>query len=73
MDVKVLMVIAAYRASRHEATGYTPNFLMYGREVRDPIDLAMGAPMRKNTSLPTNSLKRFVMPKNRPIRWQGPA
>ena len=36
------MVMAAYRASRLEATGYSLNFLMYAREVRTPIDLVMG-------------------------------
>ena len=33
-------VLAAYHASTHESTGYTPNFLMFGREVRVPLDLA---------------------------------
>jgi len=37
--------MAAYRASRHEATGYTPNYLGMGREVRAPVDLVYGAPM----------------------------
>ena len=36
-DERVPMVMAAYRASRHEATGYSPNFLMFGREVRAPL------------------------------------
>jgi hypothetical protein len=31
--------MAAYRSSRHEATQYTPNYLMFGREVRAPVDL----------------------------------
>ena len=35
---RVSMVMAAYRASRHEATGYSPHFLVIGREVRAPID-----------------------------------
>ena len=37
-------VMAAYRSSRHEATGFTPNYLMFGREVRAPIDLVYGIP-----------------------------
>ena len=37
-------VMAAYRASRHEATGFTPNKLFLGREVHMPIDLVMGLP-----------------------------
>ena len=35
------MVMAAYWASRHKATGYSPNFVMYGREVRASIELVM--------------------------------
>jgi hypothetical protein len=37
-------VMAAYRASPHDATGYSPNFLMLGRETRAPIDLVYGPP-----------------------------
>jgi len=37
-------VMAAYRASPHEVTGYTPNFLMFGRETRAPLDLVYGKP-----------------------------
>jgi transposase InsO family protein len=37
-------VMAAYRSSRHSATGYSPNFLVFGREVRAPIDLVLGLP-----------------------------
>ena len=35
---------AAYRASVHEATGYSPNFLMFGHENRMPIDVILGCP-----------------------------
>jgi len=35
-------VAAALRASPSEATGYSPNFLMYGREVNTPADIAYG-------------------------------
>jgi hypothetical protein len=31
-------VMAAYRSAVHESTGYSPNFLHFGREVRAPID-----------------------------------
>lgn len=37
-------VVAAYRASPHEATGFTPNFLMFGRETKAPLDLVYGRP-----------------------------
>jgi len=35
---------AAYRASVHEATGFTPNRLMLGREVNAPLDVLLGTP-----------------------------
>jgi transposase InsO family protein len=43
-DVKLQSVMAAYRASAHESTGFSPNFLMFGRENRAPIDLLYGGP-----------------------------
>jgi predicted aspartyl protease len=39
---------AAYRATQHESTGYTPNHLMLGREVRLPADIIFGTPDIKN-------------------------
>ena len=36
-DIRLPFVMAAYRASRHEATGYSPNFLVLGREARAPL------------------------------------
>ena len=37
-------VLAAYRASSHESTGFSPNLLMFGRETRAPLDLVYGRP-----------------------------
>ncbi len=37
-------VTSAYRSSQHSVTRYTPNFLVYGREARMPIDLVLGTP-----------------------------
>jgi len=34
--------MAAYRASRHGSTGYSPNFLTLGREVRGSVDILYG-------------------------------
>jgi len=41
-DQKLPFVMAAYRAAKHESTGYSPNFLIFGREARAPIDLLLG-------------------------------
>ena len=37
-------IMAAYRSAKHEATGFTPNLLVYGRELSAPIDLVLGRP-----------------------------
>jgi len=42
-DDRLPAVMAAYRAAKHESTGYSPNFLVFGRENRAPLDLVLGA------------------------------
>jgi len=43
-DVLLPHVTAAYRASEHQSTGYSSNYLMFGREVRAPADLIFETP-----------------------------
>ena len=43
-DTKLPAVAFAYRSSVQESTGFTPFFLMYGREARVPADLVYGEP-----------------------------
>jgi len=38
-DTHVAYVLAAYNATEHSATGYTPNMLVFGRELRFPNEL----------------------------------
>ena len=47
-DQRLPQVMAAYRASPHSSTGYTPNRLFLGRETRMPLDLVMGTPEEDN-------------------------
>ena len=41
-DVHLPLLTAAYRSSKHEQTGWSPNMLMLPREVRVPIELTLG-------------------------------
>ena len=43
-DLHLPFVMSACRATRHESTGYTPNFLVFGRENRAPPDIIFGSP-----------------------------
>jgi len=47
-DDKLPSVMAAYRASPHSSTGFTPNRLFLGRENRMPLDLVMGLPLEES-------------------------
>ena len=49
-DERLPLVLAVYRASLHSSTGFTPNRLFLGREVRLPIDLVMGLPVEEFSS-----------------------
>jgi transposase InsO family protein len=40
-DRHVAPVMAAYRSTVHRSTGYSPNFIVYGRENRAPVDLVI--------------------------------
>ena len=40
IDIYLSCLAVAYRSSKHETTGFSPNFLMLGREVRLPGELS---------------------------------
>lgn len=53
-SLHVPWVMAAYRASQHEATGFTPNRLFLGRETCLPIDLVLGECCTSTTGTTVN-------------------
>lgn len=48
-------VAAAYRASHHDATGFSPNYLMFAKENRAPLDIVYGSPEEDEEERPTYS------------------
>ena len=47
-------VMAAYRASVHESTQFTPNRLMFGRENRMPVDVVLGNDLFESEAMPVD-------------------
>ena len=43
-------VLFAYNATQHDRTGYSPHFLMFGREPLLPIDVILGIQSQENSS-----------------------
>jgi len=41
-DERLPAVMAAFRAAKHDSTGYSPNWLVFERENRMPIDITLG-------------------------------
>jgi len=50
-DTKLPFVMAAYRASQHESTGYSPNYLVFGRELRAPLDVVLDLPKTRDEAM----------------------
>jgi len=57
-DDRLPAVLAAFRSSLHESTGYTPNRLFMGRQVRVPLYLLLDLPEHEHTQ--TLSVNDFV-------------
>lgn len=63
---KVPIAAAAYRASVHEATGYSPNRLMLGHEVYAPLDVVLGYPREEAEHF--ESANEFVIRQQKAMR-----
>ncbi|KAJ8346760.1 hypothetical protein SKAU_G00281610 [Synaphobranchus kaupii] len=49
-DLMIPYAVMAYRATKHSATGFTPHFMMFGREVSEPVDLVAGLHLDADTA-----------------------
>jgi transposase InsO family protein len=56
-DLWLPYIMAAYRNSRHDVTNFTPNYLIFGREVRAPVDIVLGTGENQQSN---NSYDSFV-------------
>ena len=50
-DLNIGCLTAAYRATPHESTGFTPNLLMLGREVRLPAEVMFGSDTNRSIAV----------------------
>jgi len=57
-EERLPLVMAAYRASPHSSTGFSPNRLFLGRENLMPLDLIMGIPSEESERV--RSADQFV-------------
>ena len=48
-DERLPFVMAAYRAAKHQSTGYSPNFIVLGHENRAPVYLVLGEVQNEET------------------------
>lgn len=49
-DLMLPYAVMAYRATKHSSTGITPNMMLFGREITEPIDLVAGLPPNDSVS-----------------------
>ncbi|XP_028299789.1 uncharacterized protein LOC114461699 [Gouania willdenowi] len=57
-DLMIPYSLMAYRATKHSSTGLTPNMMLFGREITEPVDLVVGLPPGEND---INTIPEYVM------------
>ena len=59
-DQYLPLLMMAYHSSVHESTGFTPNEMMFGREVLLPLDLVIGQAEPSEAAVKRSMLPRSV-------------
>jgi hypothetical protein len=57
-DEHLPFISMAYRATPHESTGFSPNFLMFGRELYMPVDVMLSLP-REDCATPAQYAQKL--------------
>lgn len=62
-DIHLPKLMMAFRCGEQESTGFSPNFLVFGRETSLPVELLAGVPCQEESDIPTfvkNALRSFT-------------
>lgn len=53
-------VVHAYNCTRHEATGFSPHYLMFGCHPPPPVDLPFGLPTDEKSETPQSYAEKWA-------------
>ena len=69
-DIHLPKVMLAYRSSVHETTKFAPYYILFGRDIRLPIDVAFNLPGDSAKDLPSyvSDLKKKLVEMHEHVR-----